>query len=127
MLCLWGKYFHYRQKLKKYLIFVQTALLAIVNTALFSSLFFLSFSIYRFSPTLGGPRKRIFSMLPYFDPTRGIYFMVDYRCFFLLFMASVRSRPPGPPAVPGVLHNSSSWVKIGWHTENPLPGTTQSG
>ena len=27
----------------------------------------------------------------------------DFRVFFLLFMASIRSRPPGPPAVPGVL------------------------
>ena len=26
-----------------------------------------------------------------------------FRTFFLLFTASVRSRPPGPPAVPGVL------------------------
>ena len=26
----------------------------------------------------------------------------DFRAFFLLFTASVRSRPPGPPAVPGV-------------------------
>ena len=25
-----------------------------------------------------------------------------FRPFFLLFTASVRSRPPGPPAVPGV-------------------------
>ena len=27
----------------------------------------------------------------------------DFRAIFLLFTASVRSRPPGPPAVPGVL------------------------
>ena len=26
----------------------------------------------------------------------------DFQVFFKLFMASVRSRPPGPPAVPGV-------------------------
>ena len=26
----------------------------------------------------------------------------DFRAIFRLFMASVRSRPPGPPAVPGV-------------------------
>ena len=26
----------------------------------------------------------------------------DFRAIFLLFTASVRSRPPGPPAVPGV-------------------------
>ena len=30
---------------------------------------------------------------------------VIFRTFFLLFTASVRSRPPGPPAVPGVLPN----------------------
>ena len=30
------------------------------------------------------------------------------RTFFLLFTASVRSRPPGPPAVPGVLYHSSN-------------------
>ena len=28
-----------------------------------------------------------------------------FRTFFLLFTASVRSRPPGPPAVPGVYYN----------------------
>ena len=27
----------------------------------------------------------------------------DFRAFFLLFTASVRSRPPGPPVVTGVL------------------------
>ena len=27
----------------------------------------------------------------------------DFRAIFLLFTASVRSRPPGPPLVPGVL------------------------
>ena len=29
--------------------------------------------------------------------------MVIFHPFFLLFTASIRSRPPGPPAVPGVL------------------------
>ena len=31
------------------------------------------------------------------------FFKTDFREFFLVFTASVRSRPPGPPQVPGVL------------------------
>ena len=32
------------------------------------------------------------------------YFFIKKSSFFRLFTASVRSRPPGPPAVPGVLY-----------------------
>ena len=34
----------------------------------------------------------------------------DFRAIFRLFTASVRSRPPGPPAVPGVLNNSKAYI-----------------
>ena len=38
----------------------------------------------------------------------GKFYKVIFGTFFLLFTASVRSRPPGPPADPGVLHQVSS-------------------
>ena len=39
-----------------------------------------------------------------------------FRTFFLLFTASIRSRPPGPPAVPGVFH----YVFVFNHVDNFL-------
>ena len=35
-----------------------------------------------------------------------------FRTFFLLFMASVQSRPPGPPAVPGVFTLCFYFLKL---------------
>ena len=35
-----------------------------------------------------------------------------FRTFFLLFTASFRSRPPGPPAVPGVLEGVAAVIKL---------------
>ena len=44
-------------------------------------------------------RKKNKNYLIFFSPKkRG-----DFQAIFLLFTASVRSRPPGPPEVPGVL------------------------
>ena len=34
----------------------------------------------------------------------------DFSAVFLLFTANVRSRPPGPPAVPGVFSNVTGWT-----------------
>ena len=42
--------------------------------------------------------------------------------FFRLFSASVRSRPPGPPAVPGVFHNQTGkfWTHMFHYNEQNL-------
>ena len=88
-------------------------------------------SVYCFSSTLIGPKNLIFGMPPYFDPTR----------------SKKEFNTQGTRAGPGfhdwtlalknthrwsqlffdLLHIASSWVKIGWLTENLFPETTQSG
>ena len=45
----------------------------------------------------------------------------DFRPFFLLFTASVRSRPPGPPAVPGVFITEINWSVVQLSLEAVLP------
>ena len=78
--------------------------------------FFFSSPSFAFHPLRGNSHVRN-NFTQYFGITRRymqkknifggkFYFFKKKRCFFpavfLLFMASVRSRPPGPPAVPGV-------------------------
>ena len=77
------------------------------------ALFFFFFYVFCFWPTLGKlPRLKI--CFPHYFGMKNIYkkklwvifFLrkkTNFRAFFLLFTASVRSRPPGPPLVPGVL------------------------
>ena len=50
-----------------------------------------------------------------------------FRTFFLVFTASVRSRPPGPPAVPGVYHLVCR-VQITHHfpPSRPIPPSNKS-
>ena len=76
----------------------------------FSLSFFLSLSsVFCFLPTQGNHpifwhNQKIYAKKKYFFGVNFIFLRKkgDVWTFFLLFTASVRSRPPGPPAVPGV-------------------------
>ena len=53
--------------------------------------------------------KRKFSFFHFFSIT--CFFKADFLAFFLLFTASVQSRPPGPPLIPGVLYLTQEAVE----------------
>ena len=79
--------------------------LAIVNTIVQS--LFLSF--FSFSPSFAFDPLRGNSRVQKFVSPNNLVILIflpkkraDFFAFFRLFTASVRSRPPGPPAVPGV-------------------------
>ena len=93
-----------------------------VTAACFSFFFF---SVYCFWPTLGNLLCAKICFPQYFGITRRymqskigqfLFFYekkeVIFERFFLLFTASIGSRPPGPPAVPGVFSNI--FISINW-------------
>ena len=76
-------------------------------TFFFFSFFF--FSAFYFSPTSGNLPCVKICFPQYFCITRRYVQKkignFDFWAFFLFFTASIRSRPPGPPLVSGVLKN----------------------